>query len=229
MKVCFIHIPKCGGTSIYRSIHRKRRRQLRRDFIRLSPRLADEAASVVGRDRHLFREELLSYFLNRRRYTFISGHFRCSARLREHYQQDWKFMTQLRDPESRFISGFFYSKYSKNPDLDVDEYLNSEEALQHGNLYVRLFCNDPSGDLRSETAINEAIENLRNFDLVGDLSQNDQFLEAIKRKFQLKVSSKKRNVGTMKQQKSDILTEAHHLQIQEICQPDIQIYRAFFG
>lgn len=87
--ICFIHIPKCGGTSIRLSLSRNWLDILLNRKISLDHIASSKIAMGLGKDVLTYREELLRYFLSSSKSRYIFGHFRCTNGTRELFQNQW--------------------------------------------------------------------------------------------------------------------------------------------
>lgn len=106
--IVFTHVPKCGGSSVETALFRHYRFSRERIY----PIEARHAQRAAGRapkgqppdiEALAFRELLLAYALNRG-VKCVTGHNPLSPALRKNFAPDWKFITILREPVSRFCS-----------------------------------------------------------------------------------------------------------------------------
>ena len=67
------------------------------------------AADLIGSEMMDLRETVLIYKLAERRVKFISGHIVCRPKTRSKFEQEWRFVTVLRDPVKRWVSEFVYN------------------------------------------------------------------------------------------------------------------------
>ena len=100
-KICFIHIPKCAGTSFSHAIL---------EHYGWSPRshgldavAASRAADVLGKDHLNYRRELILYLmasLERERFGFLTGHFAFSQVAYERFGRDGRSSPSWRSRET---------------------------------------------------------------------------------------------------------------------------------
>ncbi len=136
--ITFIHIHKCGGSSLQRTI-RRNFKQTDTSTVKLSSvevsgnRLAQSIQSAAKRD------------------GFIMGHIAYGAhRL---FESEAYYITMLREPKSRLIS--LYRHAHRDPlayyhhaaqGRTFEEFLNSKEVLEVDNGMTRFLSGDPSGE-----------------------------------------------------------------------------------
>jgi hypothetical protein len=223
-KICFVHMPKCGGTSI---IHALRHPLFHRDSVRFKSSRATTKAKKKGWDIDAYREQCLRELLAKPRYKYVSGHYRCTQEVLNDFEQNWAFFTLLRHPVKRWFSHYFYNRYKTKQhykvNMTIEEYLESESGKNIGSMYVRFLSAMP--DHRSEEAIQDAIENLKRFSLVGTLENQQKFSESFQEVFQreLIIPHKNQNPAS-KQKQQDVITDEIQARVEEICAPDLRIY-----
>jgi len=243
-RIVFVHIPKCGGTSISSAImdsYKTFNPKSVQGFVNIN---ADSSLkSAVKLDgmnafeddfmnilKH--REYLLFYFMNLEQTRFIHGHVGFSERAHEEFRDRYAFITILRDPVKRWISAFLYNKYRdecawKISD-ELEEYLESKRGRSNGHEYVKKLLGEvgPDIDYASEEAIQKARNNLEKFDIVGFLEDLGDFRRKFRNRFRVDLRIENINRGPKSGAfVKEIFTEKMEERIREICRPDLAIYR----
>jgi hypothetical protein len=230
--IVFHHVPKCGGTSVGRS--------LRRAYIlsqgTVTPVESEKAFNAaqssgartgVGHVSEL-REMMLLYML----YSdvrCVSAHIPFSNAAFECFSDRYSFVTLLRDPVDRFISNYYWNH--SRPDAyfriveSFNDFLGTERARQMGSTYVRYFCGEP-GQSFTRKHVDAAIANLRRLHGVGfldDVAHFETILRALTGKG-LVIGSE--NIANTSARRHAILSGPLRDRVLEICGPDRDIWEA---
>lgn len=251
-KIFFLHLHKCGGTSISHAIkHHYHTLNILNDPTRninvgasskaammnlglMIPDVRKPLSQVIDsrmEDEVLFyREKLLTYYLCQAQVRYVSGHFCFNSNLYEQFASQYNFITVLRHPIQRLLSFYHFSRY-KSADrpgkisIDLQEYLDTRRSISTG-YYVRMLGGlDPSGDYQSESAILRAKENLHKFKLVGFLENLESFQNQFLSLFERRLYIKKLNHSPKPKEKNpDNFTTEIEAKIQDICKADIEVY-----
>jgi|GEM_PF-1083447 len=198
-KVAFIHIAKCGGSSVDFA--------LRSALASSGQRRIDKPATIVSsmatfegeintlegnckfsehHAQHLHK--ILGYYLEQH-WQYISGHVTINKELLERFKQEYAFITILRDPVQRFISNYTFNKLtnkkaimlpnSLNTDnviAEAKEILNSQRGWQMANSpTMYLTGRYPKDEEDAKVMQQEVANNLAQFKVVGFLDKLDKF------------------------------------------------------
>lgn len=222
--IAFIHLPKCGGTSLRQAIES---RYPRSRVTRLSSPHSKHAADFLQMDLLALRRTLLVYELHRggsRR--FVTGHYPASPEICEKWRGRWNFVTVLRDPVERWISHYFYAYQADSPfaiNQPLDEFVGGGLAQRMGNLYVRHLTGGGSG--QDSTEIARASATLEMMSIVGVLESLDRFQEQFTERFgkTLRVGNANRNPTSRDAQRARVTPELRK-KIEQLCEPDRVVY-----
>jgi len=243
-RIFFMHVPKCGGTSTD-SAFRKcyLTLDIRQDsrLVRFDSRAYAKAASVLhghdlgqGYQGELdvleFSEKFLAYNMSRPNVRYISGHISFNQRIFDEYNEQYKYITVLRDPIKMVVSSYFYAKYRANDhwqiEEDFPEFLSTERGRSLGCRYVKYLSGlKQDTDFTSQDSIEQAKANLSQFDLVGILEDLGTFAIAFQNRFRVRLDIPTRNVSPVSDsfRKEKITDEVYEV-IKKVCAPDIEVY-----
>jgi hypothetical protein len=137
--IIFVHVPKCGGTSIANAIKMK---SLFSYFDLNNTATIKCATFFNDLDDHIENfhlvNEIRSEFLMYEVYKgtrFITGHFTFSNKIFNEISDDYDYITVLREPVQRFISKYYYNDI----EIQLTDFLNTERAHEWGREYVNRF------------------------------------------------------------------------------------------
>jgi hypothetical protein len=203
----FHHVPKCGGTSVGRAL---RKRYLPSQATVLPEQSFRAFEAFTGRgDREQMlvdvldlREQMLLYLMYGDT-RCVSAHVRFSQAAYDNFSNSYKFITILREPVSRFLSHYNWSR-------------NKPGA--HGEI---------TDDLRTEVAVDRAVANLGRFDVVGRLDDLDAFTGAVRQRlgFRIRIGHENKNRAAGGGIKAQDLSADQMQIVREHCAPDIAIWQ----
>lgn len=232
-KIVFLHIPKCGGTSIGQAIQASYgfwECLSRQNFGHLDSAASLKGSCLSGEELMAYREKLLLYFLSNPRYKYISGHFSYSETAVVEFGGEWHFITVLRHPVSKWFSQYFFNRNKISDhfkiEADLESYVESEEGSALGSDYVRKLTQGFHWtEAASKEAVTQAIENLKKFALVGVLERLDVFKHQFEKRYGVKLNISIKNINPLaKTHQKDQITEEIRRKVENICRPDLEVY-----
>lgn len=231
----FLHLPKCGGTSLSEALYATVPIHKRVGVIdAMSTR---RAASILefGIDDAWKCHDDLEYgdrtFDLRERFLIthccwetqlVHGHVMMSDRMLKHCKDRYKFLTILRDPISRTISNYRMAVAAGIASSDPDVWLNSPIARVHSTVYLRYLSGHHMVAPEQEAAcLESALSALEMFSLIGFLDDITTFAREFEQIFGANLTLHEYNKA-----KGDevALTDAQMAKLRDMCAVDQVIY-----
>jgi hypothetical protein len=231
----FMHLPKCGGTSLSEGLYAliplnlkigildapSSRRALAMyydqvDDVRLYHDEGDHAGRVAA-----FREQLLLMHMAHG-CDLVHGHFLFSQAAWRHFGDRYKFITIMRDPIARTVSNYRMAVGAGTFVGDFDAFLTSAKGRRMALHNLRYFSGraDIAPD-EEASAMAEAEANMKRFAVIGFIEQQDRFVD----KFEAVFGSRP-NIGHVNKAKSEdlSLTTAQRSALERLCAADITLF-----
>lgn len=233
-KIFFLHVPKCGGSSIRNAIENSFNfsSRTKNNNFHLEDTAAVSAANTLEKPIIEYKRDFLNYCMAHKSYRYISGHFAYSEKAMQAYGDQWKHVTLLRDPVAKWFSQYFYNRHKQKDhyklDCSLEDFLKTDGAVRLGRNYSYLLVDGISSEAAAtDDAIDQAIKNLEKFSLVGVLEELDWFCEDFQAIFGAKLEIRKYNKSPLsKNKRSQQITDDIRAQVEEICQPNMRVYNA---
>jgi hypothetical protein len=232
-RICVCHVPKCAGSALVDAIKGHYSfvdRTLFPDF-HMNLEASGVASEATAVPITQVREEVLAYTLAVGRHKYAGGHVPCRPQLVDTFCDRWSFITVLRDPVERWISGYVYDRYKTESwsklDADIEAYLSSEAGILSGRAYLWYFSSMPQDAAIREVEpyVAEAEANLRRFALVGSTENMPALAERFGEVFGKPLKIKSVNRTPNPEAKRAIVTNAGLMaRIREVCEPDALLY-----
>lgn len=233
----YLHLPKCGGTSLSEAMYSTVPFQQRIGVIdALSTRRSAAIQNFnlndankchedfeYGQHTFDFRNGLLLQHMAWDTFL-IHGHVLWSEQSDTHFKDKFKFVTLMRDPVARTISNFKMVQRAGLIGEDVDEYLESPVARRQARVYLRYLSG--SNDLSDEdtpAATDLAIERLQHFAVIGFLEDLDKFAQNYRAVFGVKLKMARLNAAP---KTTANFSDAQLQKFSELCEPDLKIWQA---
>ena len=231
-RIVFHHVPKCGGTSVGRTL----RRAYMLSQGTVTPEASQNAFDAVQQGREAgasgnvaqLREMMLLYML----YSdtrCVSAHIPFSNVAFERFAGTYQFVTLLRDPVDRLISNYYWSHQHPGGVAHIpqpfDEFVLSKRARQVGATYVRYFCGEPVQEFTAKH-VDAAIRNLRRMDCVGFLDEVGRFEAALRKLTGKRLKIGKENVRNTGAKRNAILAGAMREKALAACAMDREVWDA---
>lgn len=237
-RIFFLHIQKCGGTSLFEALARLFRSANpahSSHIVHLHPSSAFRASKAVDMGMYSYRQQLAHYFLQNPANAFVAGHFQVDGGLLEQYPEV-DFITMFRDPVRKWYSHYFFNRYKKEEagrlEMPLVEYLQTKRARDVGCDYVQLLtgnADEPTEVCRREEVFQEAVAALDDFAVVGALEHMDRFLRDFEEAIGVELSIKHRNRSPASRQRRrrelDEFSAEQREMVEEFCEPNIRFYR----
>ena len=235
-KICYVHIPKCGGVSLIDSLYKAtypmwvNAAPVRRTIDLNASKMV---ANIFGLDMMYVRMILLSEHLARPTNIFVHGHTAVSSKILNEFCHDWKFITVLRDPVDRYISEFVYNTYKSSDwlknDLNIEQYVDSEKSLNSATTITRFLTGMSYEQILEkghQRSVDEAITNLDMFFSVGFLDSLSNWKSSLNDRLNIKLSIDVKNSSPNKSATKQITEKKEILdKVNMLCEIDADIYK----
>jgi hypothetical protein len=239
--ICFVHIPKCGGTSINYAIKRRYvTLDKRRDgeINSYSHKALHNAARILGEKSNYnilrMQHEVLLYLMGIQKQTasLIMGHIPFSKTAYNEFHDRYAFVTILRNPVDRWLSEYTFNKFKESgfrkhtTPIDINEYVDSDYGKAQGGQYgLWLGGLREDKDYTSKDAVQKAIEHIPLFSVIGCLENLEDYKERFYDRFGTRLIIEKKNVNPRPVGYiEDTITDELRRKIENICESDLEIY-----
>ncbi len=231
----YLHLPKCGGTSLSEALYatvpmHKRIGVIDAVATRRAASILEFGADDAWKchddlefgDRTFdLRERLLATHCCWNTHL-VSGHVLLTDTLRTHFLGRYKLLTIMRDPIARTISNYRMAVVAGIADPDPEVWLDSPIARAHSTTYLRYLAGKHSVAPEDEDAcLERALSALELFSLIGFLEDQDGFARGFEEVFGAKLALHKYNQAKGAEAR---LSEAQMARLHDMCAADRAIY-----
>ena len=232
-RIVFVHVPKCAGSAVRDSLYDAVYPALlksTRAYCEIDVAASVSAGKLLGLDAMTCRQAVLIHALSDPFTRFISGHIFAEPAMVEQFSQ-WKFITMLREPTSRFISAYVFNRYRpfvpSKVECNFADFLDTDRARLEGSRMTQYFSGMSASELeeRPKAGIAAALQNLDRFLSVGfvdDLRNWERNISgALKRRVRIehRNSSPKPDLRAELEQSPTLLGR-----VEELCAVDREFY-----
>ncbi|MFB6374645.1 MAG: sulfotransferase family 2 domain-containing protein [Bradymonadaceae bacterium] len=237
-RIFFLHIQKCGGTSVdgaIRRLYRSARPDGWDPVAHLQPRPAYLASKEVGMGMYSYRQQLAHYFLSNPDNRYVTGHFQVSPELVAAHEDSVDFVVLFRDPVKKWFSYYFFNKYKSKSagriESDIETYLGTKRARDVGCDYVQLLtgnADEETAVTRREEVQQQALDCLDRFSVAGVLERLDDFRADFREQFGRSLNILHRNPSPASDddRERETITPEVRERVESICEPNKRIYEA---
>ena len=231
----FLHLPKCGGTSLSEALYATVPIHKRVGVIdAMSTRRAASILEFDIDDAWKCHDDLefgdRTFDLRERlllthccwNSQLVHGHVLMSDRVRSHVHGRYKLLTIMRDPIARTISNYRMAVAAGIASSDPDVWLDSPIARAHSTTYLRYLSGHHSVAPKQEPAcLKRALEALELFSLIGFLEEIEDFAREFEQIFGANLALHKYNKAAGAEVR---LTEPQMAKLHDMCASDRAIY-----
>ncbi|MEM7076742.1 MAG: hypothetical protein AAF484_16770 [Pseudomonadota bacterium] len=231
----FLHLPKCGGTSLSEALYATVPIQKRVGVIDALATRRAAALMEFGEDDVWRCHDDLEYghftFDLRERLllthgcwntALIHGHVLLTDRVRRHLLERYKLLTLMRDPISRTISNYRMAVAVGIADPDPEVWLGSAIARAHCTTYLRYLSGQHHVDPEAEPeSLNRALDALDQFSLIGFIQNLETFSTQFEKTFGAKLTLNRYNQARGPEIE---LTGPQRDRLHDMCAADSAVY-----
>ena len=230
---CYMHVPKCAGTSVTDAMRSLCPLQKRIGMILARPSRRATALQSGRPEWNIhedgpesqvifaYREYLMLYFMADDA-PLVCGHFLFSELAHTAFGDRYRFVSVLRNPLDRLVSNYADARLGNYIDLPFAAYLDSEVGWRHATVMLRYFSGRP---VIPQEGIVEAMAvaraNLEKFALVGFTDRMPDFATGFASVFGARLRLHHMRPGRYEKPEIDRSARAR---MEQLCAGDLEFY-----
>ena len=238
-RIVFLHMPKCGGTSLSEALYATvplserigvidaistRRAAAILRFGRDDPQLCHEDLDE-GHRTFALREGLMLQHMAWDT-AMIHGHLLWSERADAHFGETYDYVTLLRDPVARTLSNYRMARRTGATEEEFGPWLEGPMARRQARVFLRYLSgsNDIAEDEVAD-ALARARARLARFAVIGFLDRLPSFERAFAARYGVRPSPARLN-SAPDRDGGPAPTDAQVARLRELCAPDMDLWEA---
>jgi hypothetical protein len=230
---CYMHVPKCAGTSVTDAIRSLCPLQRRVGMILARPSRRATALQAGRSEWNIHEdgpesqaifanlEQLMLYFMANDA-PLVCGHFLFSELAHTAFGDRYRFVSVLRNPLDRLVSNYADARLGNYIDMPFATYLDSEVGWRHATVMLRYFSGQP---VIPQEGIVDAMAvargNLEKFALVGFTDRMPDFATGFASVFGARPRLHHMRPGRYEKPEIDRSARAR---MEQLCAGDLEFY-----
>ncbi len=174
-----------------------------------------------------FRRYILLYHLMQEK-QLINGHVFYDDAFRHAFEDDYCFVSLLRQPVERLVSHYLYNRYqARHREFPAfKDYLDTPRAKLVANLQVVFLAGCQYRDVTWQERTSAAMKHAENMSFLGSVDNLDRFADYLSTQFGRRINfDRPRKTSKSPGEASEILSNASwRARMEQMCRYDIELY-----